>query len=44
MHYPSDLVAGKRAGAAMAAVLFTDPGFQADFAAAKAELRGVMMP
>ncbi|WP_145145606.1 phosphatase PAP2 family protein [Roseomonas gilardii] len=44
MHYPSDLVAGKRAGAAMAAVLFTDPGFQADFAAAKAELRGVIMP
>ena len=39
MHYPSDLEAGWRAGTAMAAVMFALPNFQADFAAAKAELR-----
>ncbi|MDU7523689.1 MAG: phosphatase PAP2 family protein [Roseomonas mucosa] len=42
MHYPSDLDAGQRAGTAMAAVLLADPAFQADFAAARAELRSAM--
>lgn len=42
MHYPLDIEAGRRAGTAMAAVLFTDPAFRADFAAAKAELRAAL--
>ncbi|UPG73792.1 phosphatase PAP2 family protein [Roseomonas gilardii subsp. gilardii] len=42
MHYPSDLEAGQRAGTAMAAILFADPAFQADFAAAKTELRSAL--
>ena len=39
MHYPTDIDAGWRAGTAMAAVMMALPNFQADFAAAKAELR-----
>ena len=39
VHYPSDVEAGKRAGTAMAAVLFDDPAFAADFAAARHQLR-----
>ncbi len=39
MHYPLDLEAGRRAGTAMAAVMFADPAFRANFAAAKAEVR-----
>jgi acid phosphatase (class A) len=42
MHYPSDLDAGFRAGTAMAAVMMQQPGFQAEFAAAKAELRAAL--
>jgi acid phosphatase (class A) len=39
MHYPSDLDAGRRAGTAMASVMFADPGFRADYEAAKTEVR-----
>lgn len=39
MHYPSDIEAGWRTGAAMAAVILSQPGFQADMAAAKVEIR-----
>ena len=39
VHFPSDLVAGRQAGTAIDAVLFTDPAFLADFAPARAELR-----
>ncbi len=39
VHYRSDLIAGRQAGTAMAAVLFNDPAFMADFAPARAELR-----
>ncbi|HWV43437.1 phosphatase PAP2 family protein [Pseudorhodoplanes sp.] len=39
VHYPSDLEGGRQAAVAMAAVLFTAPGFQKDLAAARAELR-----
>lgn len=42
MHYPSDLDAARRAGTAMAAVMFTDPGFRADFVTAKAEVRAAL--
>jgi acid phosphatase (class A) len=42
MHYPRDLDGGRRAGTAMAATAFADPKFQADFAAAKAELRAAL--
>ena len=42
MHYPSDLDAGRRAGTAMAAVMFTDPGFRADYETAKTEVRGAL--
>ena len=38
----SDVEAGQRAGTAMAAVMFTDPAFRADFEAAKAELRAAL--
>jgi acid phosphatase (class A) len=39
MHYPSDIDAGHRAGTAMAAAMFTDAAFKADFDVAKAEVR-----
>ena len=39
VHFPSDLEAGRQAAAAIAAVLWTTPGFQKDFAAVQAELR-----
>jgi acid phosphatase (class A) len=42
MHYASDLDAGRNAGAALAAVLFTRPDFQADLAAARTELRAAL--
>ena len=42
VHYRSDLAAGARAGTAIAAVLFNDPAFQADYAAARRELRGAL--
>lgn len=42
MHYPSDIEAGRRAGTAIAAVLFTLPQFQADFAASKVETRAAL--
>lgn|GEM_PF-219629 len=39
VHYPTDVESGKLAGTALAAFLFASPGFQADHAAAKEELR-----
>jgi acid phosphatase (class A) len=42
VHYPSDIEAGKRAGTAIAAVLFNDPAFAPDFAAARREVRAAM--
>ncbi len=39
VHYPSDVEAGKLAGSVLAASLFGSPAFQADYAAAKTELR-----
>ncbi len=42
MHYPNDLEGGRRAGTAMAAVMFTDPGFQADYQVAKAEIHAAI--
>ncbi len=42
MHYPTDITAGTRAGTAIAAVMFQQPEFQADFAAAKAEVRAAL--
>ncbi len=39
MHYPLDLEAGRRAGTAMAAVMFADAAFRADFDKAKADVR-----
>ncbi|TBW39252.1 phosphatase PAP2 family protein [Siculibacillus lacustris] len=42
MHYPGDLVAGKRAGSAMAAAMFADPAFVADFEAVKKEVRAAL--
>jgi acid phosphatase (class A) len=39
VHYPSDLEGGRQAAVAIAAVLWTTPGFQKDLAAARAELR-----
>ena len=39
MHYPTDLLAGWRTGAAMAAVMLQSPAFRADFEAAKGEVR-----
>ena len=39
MHYPLDLDGGRRAGTAIAALLFADPAFRADFAAARTEVR-----
>lgn len=42
MHYPLDLDGGRRAGTAIAALLFADPAFRADFDAARAELRAAL--
>jgi acid phosphatase (class A) len=42
MHYPLDLEVGRRAGTAMAAVMFADAAFRADFERAKAEVRRVL--
>ena len=42
MHYPNDLAGGRLAGTAMAAVMFADPGFRADFAAAKPLVRAAL--
>jgi acid phosphatase (class A) len=42
VHYPSDVEAGKLSAAAIAAVLYHDPEFKADFAAASAELRAAL--
>lgn len=42
LHFPSDTEAGRIAAAAFAAVLFQDPAFKAEFAAAKAELRAAL--
>ena len=42
MHYPSDIEAGWRTAAAMAAVILSQPGFQADLAAAKVEVRAAL--
>jgi acid phosphatase (class A) len=39
MHYPNDLEGGKKVGTAMAAVMFADPAFRADFEVAKGEVR-----
>jgi acid phosphatase (class A) len=39
MHHPQDLAMGSRAGTAIAALLFADPGFRADYEAVRAELR-----
>lgn len=42
VHYPSDVEAGKLAGTALAAFLLASPAFQADYVAAKEELRGAL--
>jgi acid phosphatase (class A) len=42
MHYPLDLDAGGRAGTAIAAALFGNPVFQADFEVARAETRAAL--
>jgi acid phosphatase (class A) len=42
VHYPSDVEAGKLAGTALAAFLLAAPAFQADYAAAKQELRAAL--
>jgi acid phosphatase (class A) len=42
VHYPSDVEAGRLSAAAIAAVLYQDPQFKADFAAAGTELRAVL--
>jgi acid phosphatase (class A) len=42
MHYPDDLEGGRRAGSAMAAVMFSRPDFRADYEVAKAELRAAL--
>lgn len=39
MHYPTDVEAGRRAGTAMAAVMFQLPHFRADFDAVRSEIR-----
>ena len=39
VHYRSDIVAGRQAGAAIDAVLFNDPAFKAAFDPARAEVR-----
>ena len=42
VHFRSDILAGMNAGTAVAAVLFNDPAFAADFAAARQELRDAL--
>jgi acid phosphatase (class A) len=42
VHYPSDVEAGKLSAAAIAAVLYRDPQFKTDFAAAGTELRAAL--
>lgn len=42
MHYPSDLVAGRQAGVAMAATALANPAFNADLEAATRELRAAL--
>ncbi|WP_264716130.1 hypothetical protein [Limobrevibacterium gyesilva] len=42
MHYLNDLVAGRRAGTAMAAVMFADAAYRADYEVAKVEVRKAM--
>lgn len=42
MHYRPDLEAGRRAGSAMAAAMFMDPAFKADYPAVKSEIRAVL--
>jgi acid phosphatase (class A) len=42
MHYPLDLDGGRRAGTAIAALLFAHPAFRADFDAARTELRAAL--
>jgi acid phosphatase (class A) len=39
MHYPTDVLAGWRSGTAIAAMMFQQANFHADFDAARAELR-----
>ncbi|MNC95162.1 hypothetical protein D3C83_122130 [compost metagenome] len=39
VHFPTDLVAGRRAAVAIAVALAANPTYQADLAAAKMELR-----
>jgi acid phosphatase (class A) len=39
VHFPTDLIAGRRTAVAIAVALFANPTYQADFAAAKSELR-----
>ncbi len=42
VHYPSDVEAGKLAGTALAAMLFTCPAFEQEEAAARGELRSAV--
>jgi acid phosphatase (class A) len=42
MHFPSDIEAGLRSGTAIAGAMFALPGFQADYAAARAEVRSAL--
>jgi acid phosphatase (class A) len=42
VHYPSDVEAGRLAGTALAAMLFTCPAFEREEAAARRELRGAL--
>lgn len=44
MHYPADVAAGLKSGTAIAALLLEQPEFQADLAAARAELRAALRP
>lgn len=42
LHFRSDILGGMNAGTAIAAVLFNDPAFAADFAAARREVRDAL--
>jgi acid phosphatase (class A) len=42
VHFPSDLIAGRRTAVAIAVVLTANPAYQADLAAAKSELRAAL--
>lgn len=42
VHYPSDVEAGRLAGTALAAMLFTCPGFESEEASARKELRSAL--